>query len=450
MSTFIGPGYGTDNLALATGYGILDQEFRRELGMKVIKYPFLSIMRELEGRMAPTEKTSEHTYYFYEEGDWFNAAVTISAATVSSSDIIITLSTEDHFDSGAKSFPVLNQLCVFEDETIGFVIAVTRTVANAHTVTIRNENASQNVITAAVLGTKVVFYSNAQKEESSTPETRVPYISKVTNNIQEFREAYKVTDWAEQNETEFEFKGQRFLYVKGLDELADRFAMQEELNMLITPTAASLPDSIKTTNGVIPQIGSNGQTVEYFDEPDLAFFGDVSLTIDDNYGDDEYFCGQGKNFSIATTNWLADFSAGGDNRISFNAFDGGKEQALSFDFKSIHIGGTTMHFQTWRVLSHKGSLGAGDMAYRHMCIMVPTGMGRDKVGNSVPYLRLRYSEPPGAPWEKQGDIRVFEHGGTSRRGATSGTLSRTVEMVSYKGLEMLNREKWLIARKGNI
>lgn len=455
MSTFIGSRNGTDNLALATGYGILDRDFRKELGMKVPKFNALSFMRELEGRLEPLEKTKVHAPYFYEEGDWFNAAVTIAAVdTGTPGQVTITLSAADHFDSGAKSYPLVNNLCIFENETVGFAYSITRTT-NAHTVVIKPTNASQAVQTAAVVGTKVIFYGNLFGEASDTPETRVPYVSKITNTIHTSRKAYKVTDWSAQNEVEFEFKGQKYLYVKGLEELADQFSMEEELNLILTAQVDTLVDasgaSLKSANGLIPQVNANGQSVEYFDDPDLAFFQDTVLTMSDNYGDSEYFVGQGKNFSLGTDNWLVDFTDGGDNRLSFNAFDGGQTQAVKFDFKSISLGGTTLHFQTWEILSHKNSLGSGDNPYRYMAIMIPTGMGIDgESRNAVPYMRMRYSEPQGAPWEVQGDVKTFEHGGASKRGATNGVQQRLVEMISYKLLEIRNREKFVIARKGNI
>lgn len=453
MSTFIGAKNGTDNLALATGYGILDRDFRKELGMKVPKFKALSIMRALEGRMEPLERTKVHTPYFYEEGDWFNAKVTISAADIGTpNQVTITLSAEDMQDSGTTSYPTVGNLVVFENETVGFASVVTRTT-NAHTVLIKRLNTDQDVQGAAVVGTKAVFYGNVFGESSDTPEGRVPYVSKITNTIHTSREPYTITDWSAQNETEFEFEGQKYLYVKGLEELGDRFAMQEELNLILTPGAVSLTDAnsvaLKTATGLIPQIRANGQNVTYYDQPDLAFFQDTVLTMDANYGDEEYFVGQGKNFSLATDNWLVDFTKGGDNRISYNAFDGGKEQAVSFDFKSISLGGVTLHFDTWPILSHTNSLGAGDMPYRNMAIMIPAGMGRDENKNAVPYMRMRYSEPMGSPSEVQRDVKVFEHGGASRKGATNGIQKRIVEMISYKTLEIRNREKFVIARLQN-
>lgn len=453
MSTFIGAVQGTDNLALATGYGILDREFRRELGLKFPKYRTLSILRQLEGRLAPMTRTKEHVHYYYEEGDWFNANVVIGTAAADGSNIVVTLDADSHQDNGKKSYPIPGDLCVFEDETVGYVNAKNTDVDGAHTVTIKPVNSDQDVITAAIPGSTITFYGTVFGEASDTPQSRVPAVTKISNQIHTNRASYEITDWSTQNEVEFEYNGQKFLYVKGLEELEERFSINEELNMIITPAAENLTDAsgnaLKTTSGLIPQIGEGGQNTEYFDEPDLAYYQDMVLTIDANHGDDTYFVGQGRPAALMNDNWVIEFAKNGDNGVNYSAF-GGREQALSFNLKFISLGGVTFSFDTWAILSHRGSLGSGDMHYPYMQIGIPMGNGLDENRNSVPYLRIMYSTPLGAPHEVQGDVKVFEHGGASKRGATNGVQKRIVEMISYKSLEMRCREKFWIGRKGNM
>lgn len=442
-----------ENLAIATGYGILDRDFRKSLGMKVPKYKALSILRELDGKMEPIKQVRRHQYYFYEEGDWFNASCTIAAANNSGGNVLVTLSTADHYDSGTHSYPVVNQLCVFENEVVGYVSAINRATPNAHVVTVVPYNASQAVQTAAVVGQAICFYGNIQPEQSLQTEMRVPNISKITNFIHPSRERYSVTDWAEQNEVEFEYDGQKFLYVKGIAETADRFAMQEETNLLLTPANdGTLVDAsanpLLGATGLIPQITTNGQSFEYDGDFTFADFQDMVLLIDDNYGDDEYMVGQGRNLSISMMNWLVDFNRFGNQGISFNYFDGGKEQAVAFDFTTIAIGGITFHMSLWEILSHAGSLGAGNFPYRHMGIFIPCGNSKDPESASmVPYLQLNYSAPKGAPHTIQGDIKVYETGGDSRTNPTSDKQIRDIHMLSYKSLAVRNREKFIIARK---
>lgn len=442
-----------ENLSIATGYGILDRDFRKALGMKVPKYKALSILRELDGKMEPIKQVRRHQFYFYEEGDWFNASVTIAAKSNSGSNILITLSTGDHYDSGTHSYPVVNQLVVFTNETVGFIVSINRTTPNAHVLTVAPYNAAQAVQTAAVVGDALCCYGNVQPEKSLQTEMRVPNISKITNFIHTSRERYSVTDWAEQNEIEFEYDGQKFLYVKGIAETADRFAMQEEMNLFLTPAndgtlVDASSNALLGATGLIPQITTNGQSFEYDGDFTMADFDDMVLLIDDNYGDDEYLGGLGRNLSLSMKNWLVDFSKFQNTGISFDYFDGGKEQALSFDFTTMALSGITFHFNLWEILSHAGSLGAGALPYRFMGIFIPCGNTKDPENNSsVPYLQLNYSPPKGAPHTIQGDIKVYETGGDARSAPTSDQQIRDIHMISYKSLAVRNREKFIIARK---
>lgn len=440
-----------ETLAIATGYGILDREFRKKLGMKVPKYKALSIFRQLKGKMEPQKKVKNHQYYFYEEGDWFNAAATISVRTNSGSvDVDLTLSTADHFDSGSKSYPTVGSLVVFANETVGYVSAINRATPNAHVATVKPYNAASDVRTAAVAGGTIVFYGDINPEKSTEVEGRVPFISKVTNRIHTTRSKYEVTDYAAQHEVEFEYDGKSWLYPKGIDETSDNFAMKEELNLIITPASdGTLVDAGSNTlngaTGLFPQVTTSGQTFEYDGDFAKADFDDMGLLIEDNYGDDEYYVGRGRNLTITMENWLIDFSKGGDNNISFNWFDGGKKQAVSFDFVSAYIGNVSWHLTGWPLLSHAGSLGAGNMPYRYQGVAIPCGTTKDpdNGGAQTPYMQLHYAPPQGAASTIQGDIKVWETGADARSGPTNDEETREIHMISYKSLAIRNREKFV-------
>lgn len=452
MSTFQGSRAASENLAIATGYGIHDREFHKALGSKVPKHRALSIFRELEGKMKPIEKTRRHEYYFYEEGDHLNTSITIESYTGSAATITITLEEADHYDSGTKSYPIVGQLAVFENETVGYVSATNKTVDDAHTVTLKRLRSTDDLDAAAVNGAAVSFYGNVQKEASTSTDSRVPVITKVTNKIHTAREKYDVTDFAAQNEVEFEYDGQKFLYVKGIADTVDRFSFEEEMNLIISPMSSGLTDAssnaLQTAAGLIPQVTDNGQNYEYDDQPDMATFDDIVLVLDDNYGDTEYIIGQGKNLALGMKNFLNEFSDGGDNNVSFNYFDGGEKQALNFNFVGINICDVDFYLSTWDCFTHRGSLGAGDMPYRHMGIFIPCGSTKNPDTNEqVPYMQLRYSPPQGAAHEVQGDIKVWETGANAKKGATSDELKREIHIVSYKSLEIRNREKFLKMKK---
>ena len=454
-------GYQTsENYALISGYDIYDRDFYKKLIKKVPRAAALQWMRVVKGYMSKRQ-CIRHTYYYHEEGQWMSAAATIESASDQTTFTRITLSAADHTDSGTSSFPVVGQLVVFENETVGFVRAVNRSTPSAHYVdvypTVLGENAA--LLTAAQAGSTMVFHSNAQQEESTATEIRVPKTNKVTNYVQTFREAYKVTDHAMQNSTEFTYKGQKFLHVKGIDDTMDRFAMQEDLGLLINPTSTSLTNanskSVQLAKGLIPQITDNGNTLEYFGTPDMTTVDDAILILNRSYGEHEYLVGQGLDLNLGWKNWLIDFASGGDNNISFSAFDGGQQQAIKLNFKSISIEPYSFHMQTWDVLSHADTLGAGNMPYRNMAIFIPMGVTKNpdngvagSQGNEYePYLNLVYADPGGAANQNKGDYCMFSDGALAPGGATNDTMNWRINVVSYKSLEVRCRNKFLILRK---
>lgn len=444
----------SENYVLIGGYDIYDRAFHKKLLNRVPKYGALTWMRAVKGYMSK-RKTRRHQYYYYEEGQWMSAAATIASTTDQTTYVDIVLSSADHEDSGARSFPVVGQTVVFEDESVGYVFVVNRATPGAHFVSVKPVNSGTNILAAAVAGTTMVFYSNAQKEKSTETEGRIPKVSKVTNYVQTFREKYEVTDHAEQNEVEFTYKGQNFLYVKGIDDTMDRFMMQEDFGLLINDSSESLTDAggnaIQLAKGLIPQITDNGITMEYFGDPDKSTIDDAVLLLNKNFGDHDYIIGQSLKVSQKQNNWLVDFAKNGDNNISFNAFET-REQALALNFTSIFMEPYSFHFQTWDVFTHADTLGAGNMPYQDMMIFIPTGKTKNPepeegFGDYEPYLQLVYSRIPGAPHENKGDYKMWETGANARSGATDDELTRAIHMASWKSLEVRCRNKFLIARK---
>jgi hypothetical protein len=444
-----------ENYALISGYDIYDRAFRKKLGAKVPRAQALSWMRYVKGYMSK-RTTPRHQYYYYEEGQWMSASATIQSVVDGTTYVDITLSAADHTDTGTSSFPVVGQTVVFENEVTGYVYSVNRTVASAHSVRVYPVDPTiNNILASAVPGQAMVFYSNGQQERSTGTETRVPKVTKVTNYIQTFREAYEVTDHAKQNQVEFSYNGQQYLYPKGIDEMMDRFATQEELGLLINYASGALLNAngkaIRLAKGFIPQITDSGNTLEYFGTPDMTTIDDAILILNRNYAEHEYAVGQGLDANLGWKNWLIEFASAGDNNISFNAFDGGKEQALNFNFKSISIEPYSFHFNTWDVFSHSDTLGAGGMPYRNMIGFIPLGKTKNPEGGQgndmEPYISLVYSDPGGAPHQNKGDYCVFSEGALSPGGATNDTMYWKIHAVSYKSLEMRCLNKFLIVRR---
>lgn len=455
------PGSGfaaSENYVLVAGYDIYDRDFYRKLIKRVPKYGALTWMRAVKGYMTK-RKAIRHTYYYHEEGQWLSSAAFIQSVVDQTTFIDVTLTAADHQDSGVLSYPTVGATVVFENEVAGLVTVVNRTTPSAHVVSIKPFGGTITnavLLASAVVGSAMVFYSNAQKEKSDQTSTVLPRSDKVTNIIQTFRKDYEVTDHAEQNETEFEYKGQKFLHVKGIDDTSDRFMMEEDMGLLINPSATSLTDAgsnaINIAKGLIPQITDSGNSLEYFGTPDMTTVDDIILILNKAFGDHEYIVGQGLPVNLGWKNWLIDFAKGGDMNISFNAFDGGQKQAVSMEFASISVAPYTLHFNTWDILSHSDSLGAGNMPYKDMAVFIPTGKTKNpEVGDGFaeyePYIQIVYAKIPGAANENKGDYKMWESGANARSGATSTVATRVISMMAWKSIEIRRRNAFLVLRK---
>ncbi len=442
-----------ETYTLIGSYDIYDRDYAKRLLRKVPKAGALQWMKALAGQgYMQKRQCIRDQYYYHEEGQWFATVATIANAVDNTTYATITLSAADHDNSGANSYPVVNQLVLFENEVVGFVRSINRSVAGAHTIDVYpTDTTNSNIFASAQVGSVMSFYSNAQQEASTQTEVRVPKTSKVTNYVQTFRDSYRVTDQAARNQVEWEWEGQKFLYIKGLDEMFDRFKMAEDFGLLVTTASNNLTNaggnSIQLAKGLIPQITDSGNTMEYYGTPDKTTFDDAVLILNRNYGNNEYVVGMGLNLYQGLENWLVEFSKGGDNNISFSLFDGGKKQALALDFQSVTTAGYTFHFQRWDAFSHSDSLGAGNMPYRDMGVFIPTGKVPNGIGEDEPYLTLVYADTNHAPHEDKGDHAVWETGGQARRGGTNDTNERRVHIISHKSLEVRNRNKFMVLRK---
>lgn len=446
-----------ENYVLIGSYDIYDRDFTKKLVKKVPNAPALQWMRVIKGYMQK-RKCIRDTYYFHEEGQFFASVATIAAASDQTTFTRITLSSADHDNAGVNSYPVVGNLVVFENEAVGYVVAINRSVASAHTVDVYPcDTTNNNIFASAVNGTVMSFYSNAQQEASTQTEVRVPKTSKVTNFVQNFRNGYRVTDVAKRNHTEFTYDGQPFLHPKGIDDMMNRHMLEEDEGLLITPSSSGLvnagSNAIQLAKGLIPQITDNGNTMEYFGTVDKTTWDDAVLILNRNYASNEYMCGMGLPVMQGLENWLIDFNDGADKNISFSAFDGGQKQAVNLDFRSISISGFTFHFKVWGILSHADSLGAGNMPYKDMMVMIPTGTTpnpgySEGIGNeNEPYLTLVYADPGHAEHENKGDHAVWSTGAQAPGGATNDVQEWRIHIASSKSLEVRCRNKFMIMRK---
>lgn len=466
MDVIPGAVQADQSYALFNPLDIYQTEYYQKLFKKVPRASALSWMRALKGRMSK-RKTTRFTYGFYEEGQYMEASATILSIATSGSNFLITLSPGDHtlIGSTSTSFPVPGNQVLFADgQTTGYVISKDTSTPGAHVLTVSKTDSSQNISGIAVAGSAMVFFSNAQTERSKQTAGRVPQYSRIQNVMQTIREAFVVTDHEMQNVAWFPYKGKKYLWYKGVDETVERFEVQRELALLLSNQSSSLVDAnnnaVQTINGLYPQINTGGNTLEYFGKPDMGSFDEVMLLLDNVYGDKDYFCGNGHNLMLALKDFLKEFAGNANGNINFNAFDGGAEQAIAIGFKSYAVGAFTFHFNHWDILSHKDTLGAPGMPFRHYGTFIPTGMAKnpnpDLQSNNwendyEPYVQLVTPVFGGAvnPNIIHDDYFMWETGAFASNGPTSDEAVKIVHLLAYCSLEMRNRNKFVLWKKAN-
>lgn len=445
--------------AIFSTLDVYDENLLKKL---VGRYPDANMMSWLKPLgLIKKVKTTNSVWKYKEETPYFKASATIAGAeNTGTTAVKITLSAGDHTDSGKKSFPRKTNTVYFLNGAQGLVTAVDRTSDNAHVVTVERLSSSHDVRTAAVVGSSVIFFSNAQPEASGEMETLIPGFTEYTARVQTIREKFKVTDHESQNKLDFQVNGQWYLHYRGLWETEQRFMRQFE-NMALIQDAGEVEVSdddqtkkVYTTRGLIPEIKLYGKTVEYAGNPDYNTFEEVIKNIDKVHGESKYLVPMGLDAYLGIQHWAQQYIGDGNIDRFFGEKSGGS-QALKVNFNHINIAGYDFALTGMKVLSDEESFGAAGMPFRDYLLFLPHGKTKnanpnfqaDGEDSMEPYFQIRYSEPDGSPREKRGWYKIWETGGNAYTGATGDRLDRSVHFAAYPGVETRKKHMFFIAEK---
>ena len=432
----------------------LDTVHKPEVHNKLVgQYPRqrdLNWIKEM-GKMIEVAQTD---FVHHEENELYDAPI-IASKSNSGSNVIVVLASASHYNSGANSFPRIGNLVQFKNLATGLIIAKNEDTPSAHTITVAPVNSSQDVQSAAVALDNFIVYSSAFEEGTSGfNKSVIPTLTKITNSLQIFSEFHEVTSSEETNQTWITFTdpntgetANRY-FIKGEADTADRFSMQEDLGLFITPKSdAGLLDAssntVRTTRALIPHLNANSNLMDYADEVSMSLNDNIIKTLNKNYAVKEYVMGEGINFSIKNKNFDVDFGKNGG--IVYNTFGGSADRAVKMGFKSVEMAGFTFHRKTMDILNHAKTTAATGFPYPDYCIMIPMGKAYDsKAAQYVDYFGVRYKKMPGAG--SRGDYKVWETGGTSKAG-TDSSLKRRINYASEKGLQVFGAKRYILITK---
>jgi hypothetical protein len=352
------------------------------------KYPGQGLMKLME-LMGRTKVTPNVKYEWAEEDRIFQT-ITVNAnvaAPGAGSNLVITLSSGDHRDSGKNSYPRLHQLVILPNKKMGQVTAKSTAVDSAHTITIKPLRAADD-LGAVTAGDKIIFHSNAYPEGADQYQGLTPIPLTYSNVVQIFKEDYIYTSTQAASKSWFEVKGPdgkvgyKWTF-KGEKDTFTRFQTSVGLGILINEKADTTytngnSEITRTTEGMMPWVRTNGNNYVAAGF-NMATMDNIIKKIDKQKGSKSNLFFQGIDLSMTVDNFLTSqmkndvsnyefFSAPGmDNKI-----DDQKQRAAMFGFDHFKKGTYTFHMMVLPEFNEENLLGTDGYGYSNTGLIVPT------------------------------------------------------------------------------
>ena len=413
------------------------------------------------------EEVKNRDYFWFENRGKLITSIQ-SAANVSASagaTITLTLAAGYHYNSGTQApLRVGETVRVASTNVEGQILAITGTTAYAFTFTVAPKQTGQSLASAgssSFLATDALIFGGIMDagEASSTNQPMIQLDQKYTNSVTEMRETWSATDLAEMTEVYYTggFSGDvpaggaqagtSLFTLKGLVKSNVRFKDDVEMKLMrgntVTNTAVS--STSVGSEGIIPQVLANGETVGYTPgNLDIAKIHEITRIMDVNGSASENMwlqdIYQNQNFSDGL---FAAYPAGawvwGSNEKS-------EEAAINYGCKSISIDGYLFKVKKYRPFNTEYLSGVTPNVdyFRNFGLICPQGETRDAKDASKLYknITITYQQPPKGGTVGNG-IRVWQWGGASQN-PTTGTMNDNVEMITYRGARVVAANQFVI------
>jgi hypothetical protein len=302
-----------------------------------------------------------------------------------------------------RIFPRLWDTILFSNGVTASVVAVN---VGAATFDVR-PNVSGDSIPATSLAEEIVVISNAFSEGSDQPSGRLAGTKQYTNYLQIIKESLNATGSEMTNQDWFDElvddsgAGKKILgYVmKGQVDLDYRLALSVSNALLFqkattnTITDGTTNRAIQTTNGLIPEIRTDGNVLPYTPGTfNIATFDDIVKIQDAEFCGNDIVAFLGIDLHLEIENVMVDYFK--ETEIGYtvaNVFKGDEGLAMSVGFKSFRKGDRTFHFKRMGSFSHPKIGGAPGYNYRNMGMFLPIDMRKDRsTGDMIPSIGCRY------------------------------------------------------------
>jgi len=395
--------------------------------------------------------------YSHFEDDWYITTLTVAVAipaatgaagvqydiTLDPADVLTDAlpTPQKHLPARVGDIIMFPNIAGGGKDVQAIVVAVDATVPK---ISVKNI-VSTDVAPEVQIGTSLIIISAAFAEGTGQPTGMVENLIKYTNNLQIIKETWEGTGTEMTNGKWFSRmrNGEkiRAFFAYGQKRMDYRLAAKADGALLFNRKSTSttlidpLPDAtgrlVRTTEGLVPYIRTNGYTLPYT----AGFFSmadfDYSATIAENERAGDNLCVfYGFNLGLELENLLVDFLAGSE--VDYTMFGGDKGKAVAVGFRSLKKAGHNFYFKKLGMLSHPKLYNApGFLDKAGLGIVVPVGKRSAYIGNGFGQRKLTDLPTFGYRYKKLGEhnrkMEIWEINGTSHRPALRKIIAQDVD-----------------------
>lgn len=409
------------------------------------------------------EVKNQNFFWFENRGKLMPAVTNLNAvnAPAAGATVTVNIPATDLYNGGTQSaLRVGETVRVASTNVEGEIL----TVPAVDQCTIRPKQSAQAFASASGnldAGEILIFGGLVDVGEASTQREPIIHLDqRYDNDITEIREPWSATDLAEMTEVFYNTgvsgealggasqAGVSYFTYKGLVKAELRFQNNIE-NKLMRGDAVTNSGLLSTTSvgtqGFIPQVVANGETVSYTPGTlDIAKLHEITRIMDVNGCTKE-------NLWLQDIFQRQDFSDGIFKEFPAGAWVWGKnenseEAAVNYGVQSMLIDGYLLKVKKYSEFNTEVTTGKTptDDYFRNYGIICPQGTVRDArdAGKVYKNVTVMYQAPPKGGTIGNG-IRVWQYGGGSQN-PTDGTMRDQVAMITYRGVRVCAANQFVI------
>jgi hypothetical protein len=442
---------GQTDMGLINDLNAVINDFEKELISKYGTQNY-ALLQELLGKVSVETKTDTQTFeHFEKRGSYSSVQVSANVTGVDAGEsATFQVASNGYFDSGTKSPGRVGEIVeILSTGVQAQITAVDKSVANAHTYTIKPLRAADTLATSGTTlqgGAQLLFKGNINAGEGSDAmEGLDPLFDKISNTTTQIRDDYKTTDLAMMEKLQINLGGgSGFYYKLAQTEMNKRFLTSIDYAIMEGCVADQLDNGSTGTTGVIERAESAGGTVTYATSTgiDTDNIHELNRTLDWSGTGSEVHWLQDIYQNQGLTDALFDKYQNG--AIVWGSVGGSKEAAVSYGFSSLFIGNRTFHLFKNKCWSPEGQYNISSLMTpnrRNFGLIVPQMVNTDpKTGKKLPSFQIVYQEAvPGVK------VNTWEYGGMARQNKTS-KAELNIAQTAYVGARVFAANQFAIIK----